>query len=253
MKILIVEDEPQTAQMLKSIILKLRPNAIIQGISDSIENTVAVLKIDQPDLIFMDIQLADGVCFDIFSLADVKSPVAFCTAYDQYMLEAFKTNGIDYLLKPAKEEDVEKALLKFESLKQTFGTDQSVIELIQSLTKVSQQQYKKTLLVQYRESYIPLAISDVAIFLVENEILYAYTFNQQRYTIFRPLSEIETELNPLDFFRINRQTLINRQAVKEIQPYFNRKMSVHISVKLPETLVVSRLKVPEFMKWMENA
>ncbi|MDD3078620.1 MAG: response regulator [Paludibacter sp.] len=110
MEILIVEDEPQTASMLKSIVLKLRPDAVIRDISDSIESTVSILqhRQNQPDLIFMDIQLADGLSFEIFSLVEVKSPVVFCTAYDQYMLEAFKTNGIEYLLKPVKEEDVEK-------------------------------------------------------------------------------------------------------------------------------------------------
>lgn len=253
MKILLVEDEPQTAKMLRDIILELKPDYQIIDVLDSVEGVVHFLKetVVLPDLIFMDIQLADGMSFDIFTRVQVKSPVIFCTAYDQYSLQAFKTNGIEYLLKPVKAEDVQAAFNKLDTLTLGFKPEAAILELLRK--EVTQKKaYRKSLLIQYRDSFIPLNVSDVAVFFVSNEILYAYTFDQQKYPLFKPISEIEGELNPESFFRINRQSLINRQAVKEIQPYFNRKVSVKTPVKLPETLVVSRLKVPEFLKWMEE-
>jgi DNA-binding LytR/AlgR family response regulator len=253
MRILIVEDEPQTAFMLKAIILKLRSETEIVEITDSVESTVSFLQhsVIFPELIFMDIQLADGISFSIFDKIQVKCPVIFCTAYDDYVLQAFKTSGIDYLLKPVREEDVNAAFRKFDTLKSSFDTT-AFTNLIRNTVNTPQPTFKKTLLVQYRESIIPLQINNIAVFFVENEVLYAYTFDQQKFAIFRPLGEIENELNPAVFFRINRQALVNKLAIKEIQPYFNRKLSIHLSVKLPESLVVSRLKVSEFMKWMEE-
>lgn len=253
MRILIVEDEPQTAFMLKAIILKFRPEAEIIEITDSVESTVSFLQhsVSLPELIFMDIQLADGISFSIFDQIQVKCPVIFCTAYDDYVLQAFKTNGIDYLLKPVREDDVNAAFQKFDALKLSFDNT-ALADLIRNAVNAPKSAYKKTILVHYRESFIPLQISNIAVFYVDEEILYAYTFDQQKFAIFRPLGEIENELNPSVFFRINRQALVNKLSIKEIQPYFNRKLSLHLSVKLPESLVVSRLKVSEFMKWMEE-
>lgn len=254
MKILIVEDEPQTANILRDIILELQPQSHIVDMLDSVESVVLFLQetATQPDLIFMDIQLADGMSFDIFAKVQVKCPVVFCTAYDQYSLQAFKTNGIEYLLKPVKAEDVQVAFDKLETLSKSFKPETAILELMKGMLTPSKT-YRKSLLIQYRDSFIPLNTSDVAVFFVENEILYAYTFDQQKYPLFKPMSEIESVLDPEHFFRISRQALINRQAVKEIQPYFNRKVSVKTPVKLPETLVVSRLKVTEFMNWLEKS
>jgi len=253
MKILIVEDEPQTANILRDIILELQPQSHIVEMLDSVESVVLFFQqtATQPDLIFMDIQLADGMSFDIFTKVQVKCPVVFCTAYDQYSLQAFKTNGIEYLLKPIKAEDVQAAFDKLETLSKSFKPETAMLELMKGMLTPSKT-YRKSLLIQYRDSFIPLNTSDVAVFFVENEILYAYTFDQQKYPLFKPLSEIESNLDPELFFRISRQALINRKAIKEIQPYFNRKVSIKTNVKLPESLVVSRLKVTEFMSWLES-
>ena len=253
MKILIVEDEPQTANILHDIILELQPQAHIIKMLDSVESVVLFLQETavQPDLIFMDIQLADGMSFDIFTKVQVKCPVVFCTAYDQYSLQAFKTNGIEYILKPVKAEDVQAAFDKLETLSKSFKPETAMLELMKDMLNLSKT-YRKSLLIQYRDSFIPLNTSDVAVFFVENEIMYDYTFYQQKYPLFKPMSEIESNLDPEKFFRISRQALINRKAVKEIQPYFNRKVSIKTNVKLPESLVVSRLKVSEFMTWLEK-
>lgn len=251
MKILIVEDEPQTARMLQSIIQELRPASQVMGILDSIESTVGFLSAgkDMPDVIFLDIQLADGLSFEIFKQVEVKTPVIFCTAYDQYALQAFKSNGIEYLLKPVRSDDVKMAFEKLEGFRLLMKWDSSLLDLLRQSIH-PQKDYRKSLLVQSRENFIPLQISDVAVFFVYDEVLYAYTFANQKHALFRSLSELEEEVNPADFFRISRQAFVNRKAVVEIQPYFNRKVVVKTIVKLPESLVVSRLKVSEFMKWM---
>ncbi|OJU52460.1 MAG: hypothetical protein BGN96_07255 [Bacteroidales bacterium 45-6] len=253
MKILIVEDEPQTARMLQSIVQELRPESLVVGVLDSIESTVEFLSAgkNMPDVIFLDIQLADGLSFEIFKQVEVKTPVIFCTAYDQYALQAFKSNGIDYLLKPVKGEDVKMALDKLEGFRLMMKWDPSLLDLLKQSIQPPKD-YRKSLLLPSRENFIPLQVSDVAVFFVSDEVLYAYTFGNQKHAIFRPLSELEEEINPADFFRISRQALVNRKAVVEIQPYFNRKVVVKTHVKLPESLVVSRLKVSEFMRWMEG-
>lgn len=253
MKILLVEDEPQTAQLLREIVLHVKPGAQVLAITESIQNTLEFLSTTStyPDLIFMDIQLADGSSFEIFSHVKVQCPVVFCTAYDQYALQAFKANGIDYLLKPVTESDVRAAFDKLEGIQHSNEPEIALKSLIQKLAGESKK-YKTSILVHYRDSFIPLFISNIAVFLLENEILYAYTFENTKYPVTKSLDELEHDVNPNVFYRINRQTLINRKAITQLQPYFNRKLIIKTSIKVSEQLIVSRLKVSELMKWIEQ-
>ena len=254
MNILIIEDEPQTANVLAEIIGKVNPNANISGILESIDKSVKYLsgQENKPDLIFMDIQLADGLSFEIFSRIEVKCPVIFCTAFEQYTLQAFKTNGIEYILKPIREEDVEAAFIKIEKLKQSFEPGNDILS---SITKIISEKktYKQSILIQIKDSYIPVAIENIALFSLQNEITYAYTFDNQKYTVIKPVSELEKDVDPGRFFRVNRQMLLNRKAIKEIQPYFNRKVIIKTIPSLGEQIIVSRLKVSEFMQWIEQS
>ncbi|MFA7421665.1 MAG: LytTR family DNA-binding domain-containing protein [Melioribacteraceae bacterium] len=253
MNILIIEDEPQTANVLAEIIAKIEPKSNIVGILESVEESIEYLSesTSQPDLIFMDIQLADGLSFEIFSKAKVKCPVIFCTAYEQYTMQAFKTNGVEYILKPIKEKDVEEAFKKIEKLQQSFRADTDIINRIKEALS-EQKQYKSTILIQLKESFVPLAVENISLFLLNNEMTYAYTFDNQRHAVLKPISEIENEINPDQFYRINRQMLLNRKAIKEIQPYFNRKVIIKTSLNMNEQIIVSRLKVSDFMKWVEQ-
>jgi len=254
MKVLIIEDEPHNAQTLSEIIVQLRPGTIILEIIESIEQAVKYLTNPNniPDLIFADIQLADGLSFEIFSRIKIKCPAIFCTAYDQYTMQAFKTNGIEYILKPVKVEDVEAAIIKYESLKETLNPDTEIVNLLkQAFNK--KESFKTSILVHFKESFIPVAVNKIAFFVVENEILYIYTLDNQRYPVFKSMSEIESSIDPSLVFRINRQVLINRNAIKEVQPYFNRKVIIKTDVKTNEQLIVSRLKVTEFMNWIEQS
>jgi len=252
MKILIVEDEPQTADLLAELITDIKPGAELIGTTESIEQTVRFLQTNKPDVIFMDIQLADGLSFEIFSRTEVACPVIFCTAYDQYTLQAFKSNGIEYLLKPVREEDVQAAFDKLDKLASAFKNDQQVMQSIQQLF-TENKSYKSTVLIRYRESYIPVPVNQIALFALEDEVLYAYRFDEQKHAVFKTLDEMESSLDPALFYRINRQVLLNRNAIVEIQPYFNRKMVVKVPLILPEKLVVSRLKVTPFLSWVEQA
>jgi DNA-binding LytR/AlgR family response regulator len=254
MKVLILEDEPHNAQMLTEIIVQLKPTAIILNILESIEQAVKYLS-DQkhtPDLIFADVQLADGLSLEIFSKIKIKCPIIFCTAYDQYMLQAFKTNGIAYILKPVKEEDIKAAIIKFDTLKESLSPDTEIIQLLKQ--RITQKEnFKTSILVHYKESFMPVAVHKIAFFVVENEILYIQTFDNQRYVVFKSMSEIESSIDPSLFFRINRQVLLNKNAIKEIQPFFNRKVIIKTDVRIKEQLIVSRLKVTEFMSWIEQS
>jgi two-component system response regulator LytT len=253
MKILIIEDEPQTAEILAEIIQEVNSEATIVGILESIDQSVKFLsnKKNNPDLIFSDIQLADGLSFEIFKQVQIQCPVIFCTAFDQYTLEAFKTNGIEYILKPIKEEDVSNAFAKYNTLKNWLKPDEDIAELIKQSFS-AKQKYKTSILVQYKESYIPVEIQNIAVFLVDTEIVYAHTFDHQRYAVHKTMAEIENDLDPAMFYRISRQALLNRKAIKEIQPYFHRKVVVKTALNISEQLIVSRLKVTEFMNWVEQ-
>lgn len=251
MKVLIIEDEPQTASLLKEIIGEVNPLAVVTGIAESIEQSVKILLASQPDLIFMDIQLADGLSFEIFQRVEVRCPVVFCTAYDQYTLQAFKSNGIEYILKPVKEDDIRAAFDKVEKLKLAFAPNNELFNSIRNLF-AEKKSFKSTILIRYRESYIPVPVDKIAVFLLEDEVAQAWRFDQQKHAVFKTMDELENSLDPALFFRINRQALVSRQAIQEVQPYFNRKMVVKTALKLPEQLIVSRLKVSEFMKWLEE-
>ena len=253
MKILIIEDELQTAGLLKEIIVQVRPNAEILGIIESIKKTVEYLTTatNTPDLIFMDIQLADGLSFEIFSRVQVKCPVIFCTAYDQYSLQAFKTSGIEYILKPIKEDDIRAAFTKFENLKQYIRPETEMLEAIKGALGYIKK-FKTSILVHYRGSHIPVPVANIALFQLEDESLFAHTFDNKKYPVFKAMDELESGIDPSQFYRINRQVLLNRRAITEIQPYFNRKVIIKTHLNINEQLIVSRLKVTGFMDWLEQ-
>ncbi len=253
MKILIIEDEPQIAEVLKDIIVKINTEAEIVALLGSIEKSVQFLSVakNAPDIIFMDIQLADGLSFEIFSHVEVRCPVVFCTAYDQYTLQAFKSNGIEYILKPIKEEDIRAAFEKIAKLKQSFSLENDILSVIRKAFP-EKKEYRTSILVQYKGSYIPIAVDSIAFFFLNNEIVYGYCFDNKKYSVFKSMEEIESTLDPNQFYRINRQILLNRTAIKEIQSYINRKVLVKTDLSAPEPLVVSRLKVSTFLRWIEQ-
>ena len=255
MRIVIIEDEPITARELKFILQKIEPTAVILDTIDTVEGSIDFFKTTQPDLIFSDIHLADGICFDIFEQVQVKSPIVFCTAYDEYAIEAFKTNGIAYILKPFDEKTVGDALNKIKTLLNFSPTTPSVpaidLEALAKLLRVKEV-YKSSFLVSRAGKLIPVDISNVAFFYIKNEIVMLYTTKGDNYMTDYTLDSLEHEMDPHDFYRANRQFLISRRIIKEIEQYFARKLVVKTHVPPPESIIISKAKATDFTKWLDS-
>lgn len=250
MNILIVEDEAHTASLLKEII-EQDSNYLVTEILESVVEAVEYLNKYQSnlDLLFFDIQLADGQSFEIFRHVDVTVPVVFCTAFDEYTLQAIKNNGIDYVLKPFKEEEIHTALQRFQQfIGRLSAKKRPPIQFIEEEAR----SYQKSFLTQYREKTIIKRVEDIALFTVENETVYLHTFSGEKLPVFKKMEYIESVCDPQQFFRINRQMLVHRRAVLSFETYFNRKIVLELKVKPNEKAVVSRLKVTDFKKWLEQ-
>lgn len=254
MHILIIEDEVKTAKALAKIICAARPQAKIARTIQSIETAVQYLSANAaPDLIFMDVQLADGLCFDIFKRVKVISPVIFCTAYNDYAIEAFKSNGIDYVLKPFSSETISAAFEKVEEIKNFFQInkdDHRDLELL--INKIAENEGKKSFLVFKQNKYTIVPTESIAFFYIKNEVATIVDFNQEEFSISQSLEEVGNLLSPKQFFRINRQYLINFKSVLEVEHYFARKLVVKLLVPTPDKLLVGKDKVTLFLSWLEN-
>jgi len=236
--------------VLKELI-ESQPDLIVVDVKDSIESTVGYLHKNQEkiDLLFLDIQLADGQCFEIFNHVELTVPVVFCTAYDEYVLQAFKHNGVDYILKPFDDEEVFNAIEKIKRLKKSLS--KGSLNSIQSLFH-EKKGFQKSIIAHVGKKMIPIVIDNILLFHLENEAVNIYCADQKKYVVFKTMNEIESMLDDQHFFRINRQMVINRDAVKEIEPYFNRKIMVQATITIGPKIIVSRLKVTPFLNWLEQ-
>jgi two-component system, LytTR family, response regulator LytT len=249
MKIAIIEDEKPTARDLAKTITGIEPDAEIVKLLHSVEEAIEYLSSNSVDLIFSDIQLGDGLSFKIFEEVDNHAPIIFCTAFNEYALEAFKSAGIDYLLKPFSKATVAKALEKYQKLKSTFVKPSHdfthlLKEIERSITKKG-----SSIVIRQGNKIIPLDSANVALFFVENENTYAYTFGQKKILVNEKMEQLEASFSPL-FFRANRQFLVNRKAVKDASNSFNRKIVVNLLVPFKESIEIGKLKTTEFMEWL---
>jgi two-component system, LytTR family, response regulator LytT len=251
MNIIIIEDEQKTAKSLEKIIMELRPEARIIGQYQSIEKSVEVLSEKQPDLIFMDIQLADGLSFEIFKSVKITSPVVFCTAYDEYSLEAFKSNGVDYILKPFSKNDIAEALVKVDSLK-NFFQQKIVPDFGDLLSKLGGPSGKTSFLVFKNQKYTTIQTDNIAFFYIRNDSTSIMCFDKQEFAINQPLDQVTASVSEKQFFRINRQFLVNFKAIKEVEHYFMRKLYVKLIIETPEKLLINKEKSHTFLTWMED-
>ncbi len=250
MNVLIVEDEAHTAALLQEIIEQDSDFIVVDKLESIVETVHYLSKYQQNlDLLFFDIQLADGQSFEIFKHIDVAVPIVFCTAYDEYTLQAIKNNGIDYLLKPFKEIEIQEALRKYKRLLTKLNTKNLRPIHFQSKEK---QQYQKSFLTQFREKTVIKRVEEIALFNVENETVYLYTFKGEKYQMFKKLEYLESVCDPNLFYRINRQMLVNRETILSFEPYFNRKIILQLNIKIKDKPIVSRLKVSPFKGWLER-
>ncbi|GAA4431513.1 LytTR family DNA-binding domain-containing protein [Ravibacter arvi] len=250
MNIIVIEDEKLASDDLVDLIKEIEPSAGVVAVLRSVKEAVAYLsEAPSADLIFSDIQLGDGLSFDIFKKVPISTPIVFCTAYDEYTLNAFKTNGIAYVLKPFTAASIRLAIEKFKSLQKAMAP--SAVPYSEILKLLGERPVQKTssILVHYKEKIIPVKLDDIALFYIRNEITHLLTFDKKTYLVSKTLDEVE-RLSEGMFFRANRQFLVNRKAVVDASNYLSRKFSISLTVPFSETITVSKEKMPQFLTWL---
>ena len=258
MNVLIVEDEDLAVRKLQKLVQEVDSTLSIVGVTPSIEDTVDWLQNNaSPDLIFMDIELADGQSFEIFERADVRSTVIFTTSYDEYALQAFKVNSIDYLLKPIQREDLQRSLKKFHDLHSRNGAAEApapAFNLDKLLREFQAQQqpkdYRKRFLVRQGQRLLSVEVQDIAYFYTDERLSFFRTYTNQKFLVDYTLDELADALDPTNFFRINRGVIITHNAVEQMQPYFGNRLALTLKPSFDKEALVSREKVSDFKLWM---
>jgi DNA-binding LytR/AlgR family response regulator len=252
MQILIVEDEELAVKKLQKTLMAVNTEANIMGVTDSIKSTVEWLEENpQPDLILMDIELADGQSFEIFNLTEVKSPVIFTTSYDEYALKAFKVNSVDYLLKPIQKEELQAALNKFQKIKAPGQTDINMEILIKELQlKLQPKEYRKRFLVKHGQKLVSVEIDEIAYFYSDGRLNFFKTYDNKKFVVDYTMDELEEMLEPEKYFRISRSFYVAVNSIDKIDDYFGNRLILQLKPAVDKEALVSREKVTEFKKWM---
>ena len=250
MKAVIVEDEIVAAQNLQRLITQANKDIEIIAILQSVEDSVEWFSLNpSPDLVFMDIHLSDGASFSIFEKVKIHAPIIFTTAYDEYALKAFEVNSIDYLLKPINSKDLERAINKFSQLNKPQNSNEEVIANMLAMFQKGKAVYKSSFLIPHKDKFIPLAVNDIAYIYSENKTAKIVASDNRAFYESSSLDEIQRQLDPLKFFRANRQFIISHKAIKDISVWFDSKLSVNLTVEIPEKIIVSRMRAGEFKDW----
>lgn len=254
MKVLIIEDEMHAARRLESLIREVIPDVAVAGTADSVKSSVKWLNNHPaPDLIFMDIQLGDGLSFEIFEMIDIQSPVIFTTAYDEYALKAFKVNSIDYILKPVDKAELQTAIAKFDRLtyKQP-GSAQKITESISKVVELISRKYKERFVVKVGEHLRTIEVKDVDYFFSADKVTFCHTQDGRNHIIDFTLDQLEGMVDPTRFFRINRKYLVGAGAIKDIVNYTNSRLKLVLPGAKSEDCVVARERVQEFRQWLDR-
>ena len=247
MNVLIIEDEIKTGKELRRLIEGLDDTITVLGVLTSVKSAIAWFESHSvPDLVFSDIQLGDGLSLEIFRQVSLNGPVVFCTAYDEYAIQAFEANSIDYLLKPVDEGKLAQSLEKYKKFKGFFGG--------MDLGRLAGQldtSYKRTLLVYLRDSILPVKTADIAYIHAAHGLVNLVTRPNHLYACQYTMDQLEGMLDPHQFYRANRQFIISREAIQNVQHYFNRRLAITTSCPVPERIIISKVKATEFLQWME--
>jgi len=256
MKILLVEDEELAAARLAQLIRELDSQAQIHGPIDTVSAAVAHLKtLPDYDLIFLDIQLADGKSFSIFDECKVSIPIIFTTAYDEYALQAFDLNSIDYLLKPVNKEKLKVSLEKLKKLKEYYGSanpNNQLFEMIRELKTKEKPVYKDRFLISKGDSLVPMKVDEIACFYAEDKEVFVLTHENKRFIIPNSIEELSSKLDPRLFFRANRQFIVSAEAIQKVHNYFNFKLKVELKADTKLEVIVSRSKTSAFKAWLNG-
>ncbi len=254
MNILIIEDELAAANKLRRLIQQEFPDVTVYGPLESIDDSVDWLQQHgSPDLIFMDIQLADGPSFEIFSEASIQCPVIFTTAYDQHALQAFRHNGIEYLLKPIKQAEFQQAATKYRRWIQDSSAGQVNLQaLMQDLVNHQEQQYQKRLVIRYGQQIKALDISDAAYFFIESKVTIFHSFSGKTYPVDQNLEELQALLNPEEFFRINRKMIVHIHAIQSMSAHSKSRVRLQLQPPFEDEVIVSAERSPDFKEWLKG-
>lgn len=255
MNVLIIEDEENLARQLKRLLLDLGDEILVGHMTASVKESINVLQTSpQIDLIFSDIYLNDGLSFEIFEKVGCLIPIIFCTAYDQYAIKAFELDSVDYLLKPVKKEEVKTAIKKYKRL---FGNYSNVESLNRSIHRISekilnQKNYRKSFLLTYKDRLVPMGIDEISHFQAEHGLVKCISIDQRMFPMEVSLDALMDELDPLQFYRANRQYVVNRRAITDVEFYFNGRLFLNIQPKPSDPIIISKAKATEFKKWMNH-
>ncbi len=247
MRILIVEDETAAYENLVDILAEIDPAIQIAGYTESISQTILWLQSNQlPDLILMDIHLSDGSAFSIFKSIQLETPVIFTTAFDEYAIEAFKVNSIDYLLKPIKVEELRRALEKFKK-----WTRQDILQYLSQIIHLHPAtKQKDKLLIPVNDKLLPVDLNEISCFYTTDKSTRVYLKDGRHYPYCKTLDQIAVSLNPADFIRANKQYIIARNSVKNITIWFDSRLLITLEIDAPERIYISKNKASEFKAWM---
>lgn len=255
MKVLIVEDEQLAAQRLEKLLQKSSREIQVLAKLDTIKRVVNWLSTNKPpDLIFMDVQLADGLCFEIFDLVEVNCPVIFTTSYDQYAIRAFKVNSIDYILKPLDAGELYNAINKFEYLTNNYSEKSSTdsMALHEAIKMLQRKEFKERFAVKIGEHIKSISINEIHYFSSEEKVTFANTTNQRRYILDYTLDQLIELIDPKYFFRINRKYIISMDSIEDIVTYSTNRLKVQLRQSDAMDAIVSRERVQEFKKWLDR-
>ena len=251
MNVLIIEDEKIAADNLEKMLRQIDKNINVQYKIDSIEESVSWLSNNTVDLIFLDIHLADGLCFKIFEQIKIKTPIVFTTAYDQYAIKAFKVNSIDYLLKPIEIQQLEQSLEKYKELNQVKNAKTIDFDALLSLYN-NKIKYQERFIVRYAQKIKSIKTTDIAYFYIVAESVFLCSKNNNRYSIDYSLDKLENILNPKDFFRINRQFMVNISSIENMYSLSKSRIKIELKPKSDNETIVSYSRMSDFRKWLNR-
>ncbi|HMV10671.1 MAG TPA: LytTR family DNA-binding domain-containing protein [Cyclobacteriaceae bacterium] len=253
MNVLIIEDEPLAVQRLETLVGDIHPGANIVSRIDSVKKSVQWFKSNpSPDLVLMDIQLADGISFQIFEQCEVNAPVIFTTAYDEYALKAFKVNSIDYILKPVDKTDLANALRKLESLKNAQPTQTQLMQSITQAMQMLTRKYKERFVIKVGEHLKTVDTKSILYFYSQEKTTFCHTSDNRNYILDYTLEQLETLVDPTDYFRANRKYLVGNNSIQDIISYTNSRLRLVLKNSQDNDIIVARERVQDFRLWLDR-
>ena len=253
MNVVIIEDELQATQRLENLIRSIEPDVVVLDRIDTVKRAVEWFNQNQsPDLVFMDIQLADGISFMIFEQCKVKAPVVFTTAYDEYALKAFKVNSIDYILKPVDRDELKASFEKYRDLRSNDNHTETILNNIGEAMKMLTKKFKTRFVIKVGEHLRTVEVNDIQYFYSQEKATFCVTEDKRHLVLDYTLEQLEDMVDPSLFYRINRKYLVSSDAIQDIISYTNSRLKLKLHASLDQDIIVARERVQEFKVWLDR-